>query len=62
MDEQQRRRRNQLRLFTTLAVVVLVALPLALLALGVNAQVALWVGVVAAALLAAGLGALGARR
>jgi putative flippase GtrA len=62
MNEQQRRRRNQLRLFTVLAMVLLLALPLGLVALGANTQVTLWVSVVLAAVLAAALGMLSARR
>jgi fatty acid desaturase len=62
MDEQQRRRRNQIRLFTVLAMVLLLALPLGLLAVGADSQVTLWVSVVAAALLATALGAMSTRR
>lgn len=62
MDEQQRRRRNQIRLFTVLAMALLLALPLGLVAVGADSQVTLWVSVVAAALLATGLGVLSARR
>ncbi len=62
MDEQQRRRRNQMRWITVLAMALLLALPLGLVAVGVNSQITLWVSVVAAVLLATGLGVLSARR